>query len=147
MGSIRRRVSRLEEAAHAGTLPAHWNPDEWPTNDQLAEVVDYVDFHRRFGTVAVCTSRQVNLLGIATAHEQLGGAGEWVAPSGVVITLTENEDDTFGAELSANVAIEDLPDDVREHVKRMAPERQAERDRWLYERWRGERGEGGIADA
>ena len=32
-------------------------------------------------------------------------------------------------------AVEDLPEEVRKHVKRMAPKRQPERERWLYANW------------
>jgi hypothetical protein len=79
--SIGARLERLEEyAQQRQDLPAHWPADEWPVEDQVEDVLDYLNFHRTFGTVALCTDREINLLGIVAAHEQLGGAGDWPAP-------------------------------------------------------------------
>jgi hypothetical protein len=127
---VRDRLRHLEEHM----LPAHWPYEEWPAQDQLEAVLDFLDTHRRFRTVGVCTDREINLLGICTAYEELGGAGEWTAPcSGAIITVTDNGDGTFNASLSANVAAEDLPEGVREYVKSWGPKGQERRDRWLFE--------------
>jgi len=41
------------------------------------------------------------------------------------------------------VAVEDLPEGVREYFKRMNPKEQPARDQWLYEMWQHDQGEGG----
>ncbi len=138
MVGLDRRLERLEEQAR-DDLPVLWNPPEWPLDEQLKDVRAYLDFHRRFKTTAVCTDREINLLGLAAAYKELEGKpGSWVAPSGAVVYLEDNEDGTFGVDISSNLVVEDLLEGTREHVERMDPTRQAERDRWLYER----RGEG-----
>lgn len=141
MSGLDRRLERLETQASA-ELPVLWNPHQWPLDEQLEDVRCYLDFHGRFKTTAVCTDREINLLGLAAAYEALGGeAGEWEAPSGGVVSLEENGDGTFGVHLSSNLAVEDLPEGMREYVERMDPARQAERDRWLYEHHRRRRGD------
>ncbi len=92
-GGAARRLVRLEERAR-DTLAARFGPDDWPHEDQLEAVLDYLDFHVTFGTVAVCTDRELSLLS--------------AVPEG-------------------------LPEEVREHVERMDPKRQEERDRREYE--------------
>ncbi len=89
MGSIKRRVERLE--THAGEeLPVLWSPHQWTLDEQLEDVQGYLDFHQRFKTIAVCTDREINLLGLAAAYRELEGeAGEWEAPYGGVISLEE----------------------------------------------------------
>ncbi len=80
-------MERLEDLA--GGVPGSWGP--WPAEDQLEAIVDYLDFHMTFGTVAMCTDRELDLISAAF-------------PEGV-------------------------PERVREHVERIDPARQGERDR------------------
>jgi hypothetical protein len=138
VAGLGRRLERLE--ARAGSeLPVLWSPRQWPLDEQLEDVQGYLDFHRRFKTTAVCTDREINLLGLAAAYKELEGkSGAWLAPSGAVVYLEDNGDGTFGVDLSSNLAVEDLPEGMREHVERMDAARQAKRERYLYEH----RGEG-----
>ncbi len=137
---LSRRLERLEGQA-SEELSALWSPYQWSPDEQLEDVQGYLDFHRRFKTTAVCTDREINLLGLAAAYKELEGeAGEWRAPSGAVVSLEDNGDGTFGVHLSSNLTVEDLPEGMREHVERMDSACLAERDRWLYEHHR--RGEG-----
>jgi hypothetical protein len=142
MGSLKRKLEDLEEQLHTEVIPAHWSYEEWPADEQLEDILDKVNFFRRTsGGTYAATDREINLLGIAAAYEELQGSGEWIAPySGTAITLSDNGDETFDISLSSNVALEDLPEHTRSHVERLALEKQERRERWLYEdRRRSER--------
>ncbi len=129
---LSRRLGRLEEHASRQDLP------DWPIEDQIEDVQGYLDFHRRFKTIAVCTDREINLLGLGAAYKELEGKpGAWLAPSGAVVYLEDNGDGTFGVDLSSNLTVEDLPEGMREYVERMDPKSQPARERYLYE-YRGE---------
>lgn len=58
MRELRRHVEHLEDLA--GASPGRQEP--WPVEDQLAAVLDRLDFHMTFGTVAPCTDRELNLI-------------------------------------------------------------------------------------
>lgn len=132
MGSLNSRLRRLE-ARETNPLAefADWDP-----TDQLEAAADYVNFHRRFGSVAVCTDREITLLGIIAAYNELGGTvGEWVAlESGTVITLMDaGPEGLFNVSFSGNILVEDLPEHTRPYVERMSPGMQERRERWLFE--------------
>ncbi len=59
--SLRRRLEDLEDLA--GGEPAH--REDWSVEDQRGAVVDHLDFHMTFGTVAGCTDRELALISYA----------------------------------------------------------------------------------
>lgn len=107
-GGLSKRLARLEEQAREDL--ARWDGERWPVAEQLAAVADELDFHATFGTVAICTDREINLLAALAADGGLDGPV-----------------------LSLNASPEDLPAGLREHVQRMDPRSQERRDRWLFE--------------
>lgn len=134
MSGLGRRLRKLEEAAG----PERGFPD-WPIEDQLEGVADTLDFYARFHADGraryPATDREIDLLGILCAlrEDPLGEeGGEHRFPSGLVVALIR-ESDAFSWEAPRPVRLEDLPEDVRRLFVRMAPERQPEREAFLYE--------------
>jgi|SRR5215217_925687 len=108
MGSLVRRLERLEEQKH----PEHLSYEEWPLVEQIEDVYSYLMLHVRWGSRAACTDQQLRCLGLLVAG--------WENP------------DTPLEELSP-VGLDDFPDEVEEHVSRLDPHAQSERDAWLRE--------------
>ena len=108
MGGLERRLKRLEQE----TLAAHQEHEDWPLADQIEDAFCYLKIHAGFGSVAACTDRQLRCLGLLVAS--------WENP------------DTPLEELSP-VPFEDFPEEVSEHVSRLDPRNQPERDAWLRE--------------
>jgi hypothetical protein len=108
VGSLGRRLERLEEQMH----PAHLSYEDWPLVDQMEDVFCYLRLHVRWDSVAACTDQQLRCLGLVVAS--------WEHP------------DTSLEDLSP-VGLDDFPDEVREHVSRLDPRTQPERDAWLRE--------------
>jgi hypothetical protein len=133
---IQRRLSKLEtNAALEESTALGAIPPDWPLEDQAEDLLEALLLHRCGGSAQACTDRQINVLGILHAMYRLpGGVGEYRMPSGVVVSLTDNGDDVLDIRLSGNVSIEDLPDSVQRHIKRIEPDKQPERERWLYAR-------------
>ena len=133
-GTRKRLLARLEdlEARAVGADPFRDFPD-WSIEDQVEEVRDALRLHRIASTAQLATDRQIHLMGLLCAREELpGGEGEHRFPSGVVVSWSNNGDETWKVSASGYVSIEDLPEGVREHFKRMDPVEQPERERWLY---------------
>lgn len=131
---IQRRLSRLEtNAASGGSTALGALVPDWPLEDQAEDLLEALLLHRCAGSVQACTDRQINVLGILHAFYRLpGGVGEYRMTSGIVVSLTNKGDDALDVRLSGNVSIEDLSEGVRKHVKRIDPEKQLARERWLY---------------
>lgn len=135
-------MGRRLEALEALYRPAGWSAPSWPLDDQLEDAADYLALHRRFGSVAVCTDREVNLIGVLAALSEVRGGGEWTGShSGEVVAFVEYGDETFSFEISGDLAVEDLPDHLRDHVSRMDPSLQPERERERFEEWEERRRE------
>jgi len=104
MGSLKRRLQQLEAQNPDPAELADFG-DSWPLEDQLAQVADtldlYIHFHSGDDIQYPATDRELHLLGLLCVEKGL------------------NEDAA------------QLPEWVWEHVKRMEPKDQAERDRWL----------------
>ena len=127
---IRRRLEALE----AHRAPASRDFPDWPIEDQFDDVVDALRVHKAGGTAQLATDRQIHLMGLLCARDNLpGGFGEHRFPSGAVIVWIDNEDGTVDVGASGYVRVEDLPDGVREYWERMDPDEQPDRERWLYE--------------
>jgi hypothetical protein len=108
VGSLERRLERLEQQMH----PAHLSYEDWPLTDQMEDVFCYLRLHARWGSRAACSDQQLRCLGLVVAS--------WENP------------DTPLEDLSP-VGLDDFPDEVREHVSRLDPRAQPERDAWLRE--------------
>jgi hypothetical protein len=108
VGSLVRRLERLEEQMH----PAHLSYEEWPLVNQIEDVFCYVKLHARWGSVASCTDQQLRCLGLLVAG--------WENPGTPLEDLSP-------------VGLDDFPEEVKEHVSRMDPRWQPERDAWLRE--------------
>jgi hypothetical protein len=108
MAGLERRLERLEEQMH----PAHLSYEEWPLVEQIEDAFCYVKLHARWGSRVACTAQQLRALGLLVAH--------WENP------------DTPLEDLSP-VGLDDFPDEVKEHVSRLDPRAQPERDAWLRE--------------
>jgi hypothetical protein len=108
VGSLERRLERLEEQMH----PAHLSYEDWPLTDQMEDVFCYLRLHVRWDSVAACTDQQLYCLGLIVAA--------WENPDAKL-------EDLVPASLS------DFPDEVKEHVSRLDPRAQPERDAWLRE--------------
>jgi hypothetical protein len=106
VGSLERRLERLEEQMH----PAHLSYEDWPLTDQMEDVFCYLRLHARWDSVAACTDQQLYCLGLIVAA--------WENPDAKL-------EDLVPASLS------DFPDEVGEHVSRIDPRMQSERDAWL----------------
>ena|SRR5215216_6835607 len=106
MAGIERRLERLEEQMH----PAHLSFEDWPLVDQIEDAFCYLRLHARWGSRAACTDQQLYCLGLIVAA--------WENPDAKL-------EDLVPASLS------DFPDEVREHVSRIDPRMQSERDAWL----------------
>ncbi len=133
---IRKRLALLEEH-HAPALLLGDFPD-WPVEEQLAAVADQWDFFRSFhadGRVRYSgTDREIHLLGLLCAAHALGeDGGEHAFPSGLVVTIAPEGGGAFGAHAPRPVRLEDLPEWASKHFERMSPDKQAERERWLFE--------------
>src|SRR5919112_5092298 len=102
MGSLERRLKRLEEQRH----PAHLSYEEWSLVEQIEDAFCYLRLHARWGSRAACTDQQLRCLGLVAAS--------WENP------------DTPLEELSP-VLFEDLPEEIREHVSRLDADMQPER--------------------
>jgi hypothetical protein len=131
--NIQRRLNKLEELATPyESSPLVAFPD-WPFDDQAEDMMDALLLHRCAGSVQLCTDREVNVLGILHAFFRLpDDEGEHQMASGVVVSLARNGS-KFDICLSGNVSVEDLPKGVQRHIQRIDPEKQPERERWLYE--------------
>ncbi len=128
-GGLERRLEDLE-AREGGNLEEF---ADWPIEDQLEQVLDALRMHRITDTAQLATDRQIHLMGLLCAREELpDGEGEYRFPSGLVVSWTSYADDTCSASASGYVRVEDLPEGVREHFERMDPVKQPERERWLY---------------
>lgn len=144
MSSIRRRLVALEETA----TPASLEFPDWSIEDQIEDALDKLDFYRRFHTDGriryAATDREITMLGIAHAGEELQVEGEFRLPySGTTIRFVRDDEDTFSVDMDGVVVVEDLPEGVREHFKRMDPAAQPARDQRLYEMRQHDRGEVG----
>jgi hypothetical protein len=106
MGNLERRLQRLEEQMH----PAHLSYEEWPLVEQIEDAFSYVKLHARWDSRAACTDQQLRCLGLLAAA--------W-------------EDPNVPLEELSPVALEDFPDELREHVSRLDSDMQPERDAWL----------------
>jgi hypothetical protein len=129
MGSLRRELERLRELADPSF------EEDWPLDEQLADVADKLDrfihFHSGDSVRYVATDREIHLLGLLCAGWELGeDGGEYTFPSGLTVRLIR-EGDGFLIDVHRRIGIEDLPDWTHEHVERMDPKKQAKRDRWL----------------
>lgn len=142
--SISRRIEALEEqfARREPTV----NDSDWPLGDQLRDIVQCLRVHRPGGSKQLATDRQIHMAGVLCAIEAVGSEGipgEHTFPSGRSVSFTGKSDGQLQVEASSLIPLEDLPDGVREYFERMDPDRQPERERWLYENWlkRRDRGE------
>jgi hypothetical protein len=108
MAGLERRLERLEEQMH----PAHLSYEDWPLTDQMEDVFCYLRLHARWDSVAACTDQQLYCLGL-------------------IVAAWENPDAKFEDLVPASLS--DFPDEVREHVSRIDPRMQPERDAWLRE--------------
>jgi hypothetical protein len=130
---MKRRLKNLEEFATPDEVATIGLPD-WPLEEQAKNLLEALLVHRCAGTIQACTDREINVLGILHAFYRLpGGVGEHRMASGAVVSLTKDGEGILDVHLSANVSIEDLPEGVRRHVKRIDPEKQPARERRLYE--------------
>lgn len=141
MGSVRRRVEALERKA-----PHEFH--DWPVEEQVKDAVDRLQFYRRFHANDpvryAATDRELKMLGIAHVWEELQGDGEIRLPhSGTAIRYLQDGEDTFSMSVDGVVVVEDLPEGVSGHLKRMNPEEQPARDQRLFEMWREESDRGG----
>lgn len=102
------RVRRLEEL-HIGRMRSY---EEWPLEDQIHDAASYLMVHVGWDSVAACTDQQLYCLGMWLAIQEHPG--------------TPLED-------LSPVDFSDFPEEVREHVSRIDPRRQPERDAWLRE--------------
>ena len=141
MSSIRRRLEALEEI----TAPQEFR--DWPVEEQVKDAVYMLQFYRRFHANDpvryAATDRELTMLAIAHAagSEELQGEGEVRLPqSGAAIRFLGDGEDTYSIDVDGVVVVEDLPEAVRGHLKRMNPEEQPARDRRLYEMWQRDRG-------
>ncbi len=137
MRDLERRVERLEEH-HAPALLGKF-PD-WPLEDQAEDVLDMLRWYRRFHSDHAvrypATDREIHLLGLLWAEHALGEeeGGVCEFPSGLAVTLTaEPGDGGFRVEAPRAVRVEDLPEEVGAYFERMDPEKQPERERFLYD--------------
>ncbi len=144
MSNIRRRLEALEGPTNSHKFAG------WPVEEQVKDAVYMLQFYQRFHANDpvryAATDRELTMLAIAHASEELQGEGEVGLPhSGTTIRYLRDGEDTFSIDVDGVVAVEDLPEGVREYFKRMNPKEQPARDQWLYEMWRDEfdRGEGG----
>ncbi len=108
MGGLGRRLQRLEEQG----LSWHQSYEDWPLEDQREDVLSYVAIHMGWGSRAACTDQQLHCIGL------------WLASK-------ENPDAPL-KDLSP-VAMADFPEELQEHVSRIEPRSQPERDAWLRE--------------
>jgi hypothetical protein len=92
-----------------GVRPPAGTP-EWPLEEQIRDAVSYLWWHVHFDSVAACTDQQLRCIGL------------WLA--------REEHPDALLADLSP-VGLADFPPEVREHVSRLEPRMQPERDAWL----------------
>ena len=106
MGSLERRLERLEEQMH----PAHLSYEDWPLTDQMEDVFCYLRLHARWDSVAACTDQQLYCLGL-------------------IVAAWENQDAKLEDLVPASLS--DFPDEVREQVSCIDPRMQSERDAWL----------------
>lgn len=132
MSNIRRRLEALE-----GLTNPHEFPD-WPFEDQMEElgqrIRSYWRFHKSWENRQAVTDREIRLLGLLFSLNELpGGVGEYRFPSGVVVSWTDNGDDTHTAGASGYIRFEDLPETVRAYVYKMDPAEQPKRDQRLYD--------------
>ncbi|MDP9485596.1 MAG: hypothetical protein M3Q49_07370 [Actinomycetota bacterium] len=100
-----RDLSRRLEKLEEGAAPLDL-PD-WPIEDQLDDVLEALRIHRIAGTAQLATDREIRLVAMACSGEEITG----------------------------HVRVEDLPEGVREHFERMAPDEQPARERWLHANW------------
>ncbi len=141
MANLERRVEALERISAPHEFP------DWPVEEQVKDAVDKLQFYRRFHANSsvryAATDREITMLGIAHAWEELQGDGEIRLPhSGTAIRYLQDGEDTFSMSVDGVVVVEDLPEGVREYFKRMDPEEQPAREMRLFEMWRDDRGEG-----
>lgn len=142
MSNIRRRLEALEGPTNSHKFHG------WPVEEQVKNAVYMLQFYRRFHANDpvryAATDRELTMLAIAHASEELQGEGEYRLPhSGTAIRFLRDGEDTFSIDVDGVVAVEDLPEGVREHFKRMNPKEQPPRNQWLYEMWQHDQGEGG----
>lgn len=134
------RIADLEARFEPARQVAEGFPD-WLLDDQVGQVLNALAVHRAGGTAQLATDREIHLLGLLCAREALlregalpkEGTGEHRFPSGVVVSWTENSDGSASAAATSQITVEDLPEGVREHIERMNPLSQPERDLWLYQ--------------
>jgi len=133
-----KRLSALEERTF-GADPFEDFPD-WDLTEQLEGVAEVLRWYRAFHADCLVlyplTEREAHLLALLCAQWELGGpplqSGEYRFPSGLTVAWRDNSDGTFAASASRWARLEDLPDDVRRHFKRMDPLEQPQRERFLY---------------
>lgn len=128
MAGLKRRLERIEEAG----LSAHWSYEEWPLEDQIAAVLDvvrsYIRFHSDDDIQFPATDRELHLVGILCARGELGeDGGEYTFPTGLTVRLIP-DGEGFLIDAPRQIGIEDLPDWMHEHVRRMDPKDQPRRE-------------------
>ncbi len=105
MGSVRRRVEALERISAPQEFPG------WPVPEQVEEAVDKLFFYQKHhadGRVRyAATDREITMLGIAHAWEELQGDGEIRLPhSGTAIRYLQDGEDTFSMSVDGVVVVE-----------------------------------------
>lgn len=134
MGSLRRRLNALEKKSISPL-----EHSDWSLEDQLENVLHTLDWFRQYhadGRVLYpATDRELAVLAIAHALEELEGEGELTLPaSGTTIHLRDDDGESVRVEVDGAraVVVEDLPPDVQQFIERMEPKKQEARDDWLY---------------
>jgi hypothetical protein len=136
--SLDKRLERLEDLA-GDASPTKF--EDWSLDDQLEDVADkldlYIRFHSRDTIRYQATDRELHLLGLLCAANELGAeGGEYTFPTGLTVGLArvpQREGDGFLIDAPRHIRADDLPEWTREHVERIDPKDQDRRDRWLYE--------------
>ena len=137
---VAQRVAKLE----GHVLPAP--PSEllrawpgWPLIDQLEAVTASLSLHQNGRSRYLATDREITLSGLASALAHVGlQGGRHVFESGLAVVVSRDESaspDGYGFRLETPrpIRVSDLPTGVKEFFRRMPPERQPERERFLYE--------------
>jgi hypothetical protein len=128
VGSLEKRLERLEAATGETS-----SPPERP--NLVTHVLDIIEVHRQGRSVYPATDTEINVIGGLVAFNKLPDkAGAYTFPSGATITFTgPSSRGTYQAYITGRVEVEDLPEGLREYIRRMDPAKQPERERRLYE--------------
>jgi hypothetical protein len=95
--------------------------------------------HRITQTTYPATDCELNILGVLHAHSELSDFGEWEMSSGARVTLDDEGNGMAAIYVEGDVLVSDLPEYMRECVRRMDPAAQPEREQRLYELWASDR--------